>query len=115
MRSNWRQSGYADWDYGMPPLPAVKWLLIINIAIFCLNAVLSKFFDINLISSLFALHSLEACRNSSGIFHYGYLWEPVTYMFLHIDPWHILFNLLMFYLFANQVEAEIGSKRLLQI
>ena len=48
------------------------------------------------------------------VFH-GYLWQFVTYMFVH-DPssiTHILFNMLALFLFGSQVERSIGSREFL--
>ncbi len=40
----------------------------------------------------------------------GFVWQPVTYMFLHADFWHILVNLLMLWFFGREVEYFIGPK-----
>src|SRR5437867_11024909 len=40
----------------------------------------------------------------------GFVWQPVTYMFLHADVWHILFNLLVLWFFGREVEYFIGPK-----
>lgn len=85
----------------------VKWLLISNIALFVL------FF--------FAVHS-----GYGGIFLPFYLapaevlgrlaiWQLVTYMFLH-DPFgftHILFNMLMLWMFGADLERSWGTRRFL--
>jgi membrane associated rhomboid family serine protease len=40
----------------------------------------------------------------------GFVWQPVTYMFLHADLWHILINLLVLWFFGREVEYFIGPK-----
>ncbi len=40
-------------------------------------------------------------------------WTPVTYMFLHVDFMHILFNLLWLYWFGTVFVQELGLKKLL--
>jgi membrane associated rhomboid family serine protease len=43
--------------------------------------------------------------------HYGYLWQFVTYMFIH-EPFsyqHIIFNMLALFIFGTQVERRVGS------
>ncbi len=40
----------------------------------------------------------------------GFVWHPVTYMFLHADLWHILFNLLVLWFLGREVEYFIGPK-----
>ena len=43
----------------------------------------------------------------------GCIWQFFTYMFLHSNIVHLLFNLLMLYFFGSDVESALGSKRLL--
>jgi membrane associated rhomboid family serine protease len=40
-------------------------------------------------------------------------WTPVTYMFMHAGPLHILFNMLMLYWFGQIFEDFLGKKRTL--
>jgi membrane associated rhomboid family serine protease len=40
-------------------------------------------------------------------------WTPVTYMFMHADIWHILFNMLWLYWFGQIFEDYLGKKRTL--
>jgi membrane associated rhomboid family serine protease len=43
---------------------------------------------------------------------HGYLWQFVTYMFVH-DPFsysHIIFNMLALFIFGTQVERHMGSR-----
>jgi membrane associated rhomboid family serine protease len=43
----------------------------------------------------------------------GFLWQPFTYMFVHFDPGHILFNMLGLFIFGTQVEQRMGSREFL--
>jgi membrane associated rhomboid family serine protease len=46
---------------------------------------------------------------------YGYLWQFVTYMFVH-DPFsysHLIFNMLALFIYGTQVERRIGSTEFL--
>ena len=46
--------------------------------------------------------------------HLKYIpWTVITYMFLHEDFLHILFNMLWFYWFGKMFVAYIGAKNLL--
>lgn len=38
------------------------------------------------------------------------VWRYVTYMFVHIDFWHFLFNMLMLWMFGREVAEMMGSK-----
>ncbi len=40
----------------------------------------------------------------------GMVWQPLTYMFVHANLSHLLFNMLGLLFFAPQVERELGSK-----
>ena len=42
-------------------------------------------------------------------------WSLVTYMFLHIDIWHILFNMLWLYWFGKLFQEHLGSRKLLLV
>ena len=39
----------------------------------------------------------------------GYLWQLITYMFVHGSIWHILLNMLVLFLFGAPVERRLGS------
>jgi membrane associated rhomboid family serine protease len=41
------------------------------------------------------------------------IWQPVTYLFLHADIWHILINMLMLWMFGRNLEEVWGKKRFL--
>jgi membrane associated rhomboid family serine protease len=43
----------------------------------------------------------------------GYLWQLVTYMFVHASFTHILFNMLGLYIFGIPLEREMGSSEFL--
>jgi membrane associated rhomboid family serine protease len=42
-------------------------------------------------------------------------WTPVTYMFLHADLFHLLFNMLALYFFGPRLEERLGSGRFLAL
>ncbi|HUW55745.1 MAG TPA: rhomboid family intramembrane serine protease [Planctomycetota bacterium] len=39
----------------------------------------------------------------------GAVWQPVTYMFVHAGPWHLLGNMLGLFFFGGQVERQLGT------
>ena len=43
------------------------------------------------------------------------IWQPFTYMFLHADVIHLLFNMLVLGIFGREVELALGSKRYLML
>lgn len=42
-----------------------------------------------------------------------WIWQPVTYMFVHANTWHLLFNMLGLFFFGPQLERRIGSSEFL--
>ena len=40
----------------------------------------------------------------------GFLWQPLTYLFLHGGLWHLLINLLVLWFFGREVEFFIGPR-----
>jgi membrane associated rhomboid family serine protease len=82
------------------PTPAVKILLITNIALFFLNAIVGDVMTIRLGLS------------PQSVFEDGALWQPVTYMFLHSTRGlgHILFNMLALWMFGTELERTWGTR-----
>ena len=86
----------------MRNLPTVtRYLLIANVMIYLLAAVLQRY-GVNL-NSLCGLHYVSAAT-----FHW---WQPVTYMFLHADFWHIFCNMFAVWMFGPMIEREWGERR----
>jgi membrane associated rhomboid family serine protease len=85
----------------------VKWLLIINSAIFV------AFFFLGLVSPGFARALLALLGVSASSFLRGMIWQPFTYMYLH-DPTgfgHILFNMLTLWMFGADLERDWGTRQ----
>jgi membrane associated rhomboid family serine protease len=76
-------------------------LICINVTVFFVQ-LLCDVFRLPAFVDLFALSGSQAMR--------GFVWQPLTYMFLHADVWHILFNMLMLWFFGREVEYFIGPK-----
>ena len=85
--------------------PVVKNLLIINVLLFIATGVLSAPpFNIDL-TNILGLHYWE-----SDLFK---PWQIVTYMFMHGNIPHILFNMFAVWMFGSHIENRWGSKRFL--
>ncbi len=41
----------------------------------------------------------------------GFVWQLVTYMFLHGGVWHLLLNMFIIYMFGSPLESLWGSRR----
>lgn len=96
-------SGYRD-RYGMFP-PAVKWLIIINVAFFLGPRVL--FFNLYTFHQIFGLVPARLFGNL-------FIWQPVTYMFLHGGTWHILINMFILWMFGSELERTWGTREFLK-
>ena len=96
-------SGYRT-RFGMFP-PAVKWLLIINVAFFLGPRVL--FFNLYTFHQIFGLVPAKLFGNL-------FIWQPVTYMFLHGGTWHILINMFILWMFGSELERTWGTKEFLK-
>jgi membrane associated rhomboid family serine protease len=45
-----------------------------------------------------------------SVIQHLWVWQPVTYMFLHMDMFHILFNMLGIWMFGVELERMWGTK-----
>lgn len=107
----------------MPITPIVKHLLIINVIMFIAAQLLPEGWkDILMFyppvagpgvqASLeaYAPHLLLFYNSNTGLFK---PFQIITYMFMHADITHILFNMLSLFFLGPMVEATLGSKRFL--
>jgi membrane associated rhomboid family serine protease len=84
--------------------PAVKTILIATLGVFFLQLALLMTSGMRL-TGLFGL-------SRGGVLH-GFLWQFVTYIFLHGGMWHIFLNMLMLVMFGREIEGILGSRRFL--
>jgi len=83
--------------------PAVKGLLFANGIIYLLQELLGVN---NTLINLFGL--------TPSMVWSGYLWQPLTYMFLHGSFSHLLFNMLALWIFGSSLESFWGMRKFLQ-
>ena len=80
--------------------PAVKMLLWANVGLFLLTALIPwTFYWIN---GIFGL-------TPQAVVTRFWIWQPVTYMFLHGGMGHVLLNMLVLWMFGVQLERLWGS------
>lgn len=99
-------SSYATSSLSVPP--GVKWLLIVNTAMF-VAYYMATILDFGGLFGPFRLIPEQAVGKL-------YIWQPVTYLFLH-DPLgfsHILLNMLSLYMFGKTLEETWGTERFLR-
>ncbi len=61
----------------------------------------------------FPMTSFVFGMNFYGLLHRRWWWQPLTYMFMHGNPQHLLFNMLGLGFFGIMVERAIGSAEFL--
>jgi membrane associated rhomboid family serine protease len=84
-------------------ISAVKLLVAANVLVFVLQS-LSK----GALDDLFALWPLQPINGQS----YFQFWQIITYAFLHGNITHLLFNMLVLWMFGTEIERYVGPRRL---
>jgi membrane associated rhomboid family serine protease len=91
----------------VPVTPVVKYLLMANIGIWVvIELILGKIIlgDSELVPHVFGLVP-------TNVVHNFFVWELFTYMFIHaLNPFHILFNMLLLWWLGSELEQRWGSK-----
>lgn len=82
--------------------PAVRSLIFANGIIFLLQIIIGK-----TLIAWFGLHPVD-------IYKKFYIWQFLTYMFLHGDFLHILLNMFILWMFGCEVERYWGGKEFLK-
>jgi membrane associated rhomboid family serine protease len=106
-------------------------LIIVNVTVFIVQLLFST------ISSQWGVPTMGMSPETDGVVHHValgpdrfttlfwlyqplaigklWLWQFVTYMFLHSvsDPWHIIFNMLVLWMFGSEVEKAMGTRKFL--
>lgn len=86
-----------SYAFGPGPItPAIKWLIAANVVVFLLE---------------FALRDVVIRAlglTPAAVLQQYYIWQVATYMFLHGDFFHILFNMLTVWMFGVELERMWG-------
>lgn len=81
--------------------PAVKALIAVNVAAF-------------LVSAIFPRLTIPLGLAPAGVFGHLWVWQPLTYMFLHREVLHLLFNMLALWMFGTELERLWGTTPFVQ-
>ena len=124
-RDYMRQPEYPDSGWRPRFRPRWSWTVILLIAyaiVFLAEMAVQRFFPNN-----HFFHGHEAFVNGAityfpgylplsleGIEH-GYLWQLVTYQFMHAGFWHIFLNSWVIYFFGREMEEVLGGKKFLAL
>ncbi len=112
----------------------VKILIIINVSVFVIQLLFSAIssqwigssssqnLDVNTFGPLWYAPASDPFTKLFWLYRpdaFGrlWLWQLVTYMFLHShsDLWHLIFNMLALWMFGGDVERTMGSRRFLSM
>jgi membrane associated rhomboid family serine protease len=90
----------------------VYWLIGINVFIFLMMMLIGNdinvFLDIGRKEKIGMSLSNAMAMRPIAVMH-GWIWEFVTYMFMHGGFTHLLFNMLGLFFFGTHVERQMGS------
>ncbi|MBI4027803.1 MAG: rhomboid family intramembrane serine protease [Verrucomicrobia bacterium] len=100
------QNSFDDYGWFARPRPAVKWLLAAHGGAVAFQ--LACLWSGNGAWQRFVLLDTVTLKQ-------GHAWEFITCLFLHSGPASFILGILMIWLFGNQLEYEVGPKRLAQI
>ena len=86
------------YSFGPGPVsPAVKWIIWANVGAFVATIFFPRLID------YFGLIP-------EAVIEKRWIWQPVTYMFLHEGVFHILFNMLGIWMFGVELERMWGTR-----
>jgi membrane associated rhomboid family serine protease len=96
-------------SFGQGLTPAVKNLMIATGAVFLIQQIL-RMISIDLYVDYFLNYF---ALDPEKVWNQYYIWQLFTYIFLHGDFFHILFNLFSLWMFGGELESYWGSRRFL--
>src|SRR5258705_5060673 len=97
MRSRYPSSSTLAYSFGPGPwTPAIKAIIIANVAIF-------------VVTYFAPALQVPFWLTPQDVVH-GQVWRLVTYMFLHAGPFHVLFNMLFLWMFGVELERTWGTR-----
>ncbi|MFB3922393.1 MAG: rhomboid family intramembrane serine protease [Terriglobia bacterium] len=93
-------------SFGPPLTWAVRRLIIVTAAVFVLTYLPAVMFRVQFPFNLLGLRPYD-------VTHRLFLWQPVTYLFLHSGFFHLIFNLFALWMFGADLERTWGPRRFL--
>ena len=102
---SYRQVAYS---FGPPLTPMVKKLIIATSVVFALTYIPATYFHTDPIDYVYWFGLWPGL-----VIHKFYVWQLVTYLFLHGGWFHIIFNLFALWMFGADLESAWGGKKFL--
>ena len=81
-------------------------LLIVNAIVFVFELVVSGYSRSLFIEDHYFALSVEGLKN-------GFVWQLLTFQFMHAGLWHLVFNCWAIYVFGRAIEETLGWKKFL--
>jgi membrane associated rhomboid family serine protease len=81
-------------------------LLIVNAIVFVFKLVVSGYSRSLFIENHYFALSVEGLKN-------GFVWQLLTFQFMHAGLWHLVFNCWAIYVFGRAIEETLGWKKFL--
>ncbi len=103
-----RSYGYR-FNWGGLLTPAIKILLIANVAVFLVQTAALLIFGLEAYKWLITSFGLIPAAVTHGL----RFWQPFTYLFLHGGILHLLLNMLVLWMFGRDLELTWGRQRFL--
>ena len=108
--------------------PVVKWMLIINIALFVITFLGERIMQVGFFMPSFtydAIGRVSGMEASQFVKTFGlyspyligkfFFWQFISYQFIHTTFLHLLFNMFTLFMIGRHVERQIGSKSFLRL
>jgi membrane associated rhomboid family serine protease len=96
-----------EYNRVFPAFSVMILLILANLVVFIWTEISRAYYPIGL-EKTFQYFALS----NEGLSH-GYVWQYLTYQFLHLTPMHFVFNMIGLFFLGRAVEHMIGSKRFL--
>ena len=111
---NYRPAGFGGFNL-LPPI--IKQIIIINVVVFLIQMLFENISFGNYpgwyaINRYFALNPLFGLDPAGQEFNFQ-IWQIFSYQFMHGGFSHIFWNMLMLWMFGNEIENILGSKKFL--
>jgi membrane associated rhomboid family serine protease len=96
----------AQVSFGPPLTPMVRYIIVVTVAVFFLTYLPAEMLGWSFPFRWFGLRPYD-------VTHRLFLWQPVTYLFLHAGFFHVIFNLFALWMFGSDLERAWGPRRFL--
>lgn len=107
----------SDFKHWLKQGNAVTILIIINVAVFLMFALLelTNFFSKNALGNVYDFMYDNLVVHTQFSILLQKPWGLLTSTITHVDTWHLLGNMLIFFFFGNMFRSELGNRRVVPL